>query len=293
MFRALCLLCFALQFGVCLADEKADKIRQPLVTAKLNFEEDMKNARAAALQWFEKSESAARTDGNKDFVEQLAADRRALAEKGRLPNAMPNIIRSRFSKARLKLESAYLKAIKGMLQIKNDADAKIFEDELDQFRARVPDPHLPADATGWLRISNRATGRQLVVSGGAKHSGATLAMGAPFPEAAEQWRFKASGDDFYKVENSNSKTLLTWKQPMLAVIRPGAALDNEEGVKIQEWQFVPVGDTIDIYLIRNRASSLVLTAENLPSSTPEIAVGLAKASGRGTRSQHWRLIVEK
>ena len=76
---------------------------------------------------------------------------------------------------------------------------------------------------------------------------------------------------------------------LLAVIRNAAAPDDEVGLEIQDWQIVPVGDTLDLFLIRNRASGMVLTAEYIEINPPGAAVATAKAAGKGNRFQQWRL----
>src|SRR4051812_44202221 len=91
MYRGISVM--ACLFGMAVAtwgDEKEkDPVREKLFSAKVAYDNDMRQFRKQAEDWFDKREEAARKAGDKKAVDLIKDQREAFDEYGELPRAAP------------------------------------------------------------------------------------------------------------------------------------------------------------------------------------------------------------
>lgn len=123
-----------LSAAVALARDEKDPIKEKLFAAKVAYDKDMKAARKAVNDWFDKREDAARKAGDKKGIDQSKEERKAFDEQGVLPKGAPAAMQKQSTAARKALETAYADAVKAYTKAKKDDLAATAERELDEFR---------------------------------------------------------------------------------------------------------------------------------------------------------------
>src|SRR5262245_44135817 len=89
----------------------ADPIKEKLDAAKAAYDAALEKYRAAACEWFDRREHAAREKGDKKQVDQIKAERQAFEEKDELPDAAPASVKRLLTKAQVDMEAAYQAAV--------------------------------------------------------------------------------------------------------------------------------------------------------------------------------------
>jgi ribosome maturation factor RimP len=162
--------------------QAADPVRVRLDNAKASYVEEIESQRKALVDALDRKEESARNAGNKKLVDQVKAEREAFLNNGTLPKAVPTTAYTKsMSQAKVKVEAAFVAAVKEYVMAKQDAEADAVEKERKDFLANPrttsdldrllvknsvwsgpkhndPSPKVPKGATFdvSLRITNRS-----------------------------------------------------------------------------------------------------------------------------------------
>jgi hypothetical protein len=129
---------FALAFVILLnmlAIAGRDDPQEKVVKAKAAYTSETEKLRSVVLAGFDKKEEKARSKGDKKLVDEIKLQRAALEEFEEWPTDMPAELRTRLTKARTQVETAYALAIKECTKAKKDDEAAALEKELLEFRS--------------------------------------------------------------------------------------------------------------------------------------------------------------
>lgn len=113
-----------------LAIAQDDPIKKKMLKVKTAYEAEVAKLRTEVVAWYKKREEAARNAGNKKLIDELKQQREAFEAKEEWPLDMPSDLRTRLTKAKTQLETAYTTAIKEYTKAKKDDEASEIEKDL-------------------------------------------------------------------------------------------------------------------------------------------------------------------
>lgn len=114
----------------------ADPVRVRLDNAKASYVEEIESQRKALVDALDRKEESARNAGNKKLVDQVKAEREAFLDDGTRPKAVPTTTYTKsMSQAKVKVEAAFVAAVKEYVMTKKDAEADAIEQEKKDFLA--------------------------------------------------------------------------------------------------------------------------------------------------------------
>lgn len=101
-----------------------ESMQRKLAEAKAACDAEIKVHHQKMAAWMSKNESAARKRGDLKKVEQIQGDLKELKMEGRIPPALPPVMRRNYSMSLRELGYVYKDAMQKSLKNKNDAKAK-------------------------------------------------------------------------------------------------------------------------------------------------------------------------
>src|SRR4051794_31588966 len=125
-------VCFLGAIGAGYAEDK-DPVRDRLVTARTNYDNEMKQVHKQAEDWLDQRENAARKAGDKKVLDQVKDERKGYEESGELPRTAPATLRLRHERARKAMDAAYAEAVKEYTKAKKDEEATAVEEAWKAF----------------------------------------------------------------------------------------------------------------------------------------------------------------
>jgi hypothetical protein len=141
------------------AAHAADPVKEKLNAAKAEYEAAIEKYRAAACDWFDQRERAARAKGDKKAVDRVKEDREAFEVKDELPDTALPTLKRLLPNAQADMRVAYKAAVAEYTRDKKDAEAAAVEKELDRFQknetADKRDPLQPG--TVWAGAAQAGT----------------------------------------------------------------------------------------------------------------------------------------
>src|SRR5262245_4569902 len=133
MISRLLLVCAIVLAGsYAVADE--DPIRDRLEKAVATYEAQRVKYTAAVEKHLESRETVARRKGDKTVIDQVAAERAAIANARKPPAGLPKNIGAQFGTARRLLETAYAAAIRDYTKASEDQKATDVQYQLEDFQ---------------------------------------------------------------------------------------------------------------------------------------------------------------
>lgn len=119
-----------------LFSAQEDDAAAALERARVSFDAASTEFNVSVLKWFSTQEDRARAKGDRKALTTLKIQRVEYSRSGKIPNIAPKSLRRKQEQIHLKMEAAYLQAIRDFTRVGNDQLAAQTEKQLDDFRKR-------------------------------------------------------------------------------------------------------------------------------------------------------------